>query len=410
MAASSSSVEKYGEVADLVERLSAGSALGLDELIDMVVSNRQDGLDEARNLLDLHKLTQLDKLQSPEFAPDEYASRPDQFTVLEVTNLRNEFAKKFYVHAIIAHLGVLASQNDMPEDHKQIVQNFLRAAWAFDPQKHLRSAYKVIQAHETDRLQSLEHTFAKEMEGIVPPALEQLQSLDRFIVRHYEDLRELTSVFYGEDPGFEDSVIVYDTFGSRDEAADFVNRYAQQFLGPPVVVQARRHTVLAPTRSNCERVRVISEDERVAALFQEQQNSKILARDILQNRVEQSRKKYDALSADEEFRSDAKRYAELRQMIKSFTGDDLHNEEASRHMQEYKQLRDKLEARMTPEGAVAVPCTVIGEDGKAVQKVLFTKHEKPTETEGRLKKTLGGSAPPSVSSREDRELVRSVLE
>lgn len=423
MAASSSSIDKYQEAIASADALIAqgGSALGLDDLIDLVVSGdtasianagshaaAAQRLDTARNLLDIHTVNQIDQFAGPEFAPDEYANRPDQFTVLEVTNLRNEFAKKFYVHAIMAHMGTLAEQAALPAEQKQIVRDFLRSVWAYDPAKHLRSAYKVIQEGDERERVAAEHVFAQELAGVTPPALEQLQSLDRFISQHYEDLCLLVSMFYGEVPDFEDSVIVYDTFPTKDAASSFVNRYSKHFLRTPVTVQTRRHTVLAPTRANRERVQVISDNERVASVFQEQQEAKILARDLLQNRVERARKSDLSAANSAEFQADAKRYAELRKMIKNFSGDDLFDEEASRHMREFKELREKLEVHLTPDGAVAVPCTVIGEDGKASRKIFYTKTEKPAETEDRLKKTFKG-APDPVSPSEDRDLVQSLL-
>jgi hypothetical protein len=392
------SVKVYSDLIDELKLVGEGS-LSVDDILERFKDD-PDFLDKLRNISDMINANYSEEGVSVDFNPPGYEDRKPEYVVLEVKNLRNEYAKKFYAHSVISFLfAVLSQDKELTPETRPIVESFLKRAWGYDANKHLRSAYRTIKATEKDRMSAASATFSREVTAVMAPALEQIQSLDRFITNNYEQLRLWTSTLYGETPDLEDSIIVYDTFASRELGEAFMEKHQESFVGAPILIQARQRVAYAPFSFNRERVIISKEDPMIAALFEEQQNTKILAKDILQNKAS----KLNQVPVE-----DLKALSKMRDNIEGFSGTPYQDEARQKKIREYHEAREQVEMKMAPDGTVAVPILSVDETGKLARKVIYTKTESAKETSTRFKETFT-KEPTPITPKEDRDLVNSIL-
>jgi len=358
------------------------------EVSEEDVDKKNELTEKAKELLEGATIDELRHIQE-EFhtfptvgwEPFECAEFPNkEYILLELSNLRYEFMKKFFMVGFIGYFNDRCDNlckstgggNDefTPED-VTVIKRFLNRVLNFNSKDYFKPAQDAITANDSDRLNiivpQIPEKFVRQK-----PSVEQLGNITRFMDKYYEEIRCVTRMLYQDAPDIEDAVMVYGTFKSIEAVDKFKQKYAEKFYSTPITIEAREPICWAPFKKNVSNTTIYARDNpTISAIFEEQRKSKLLAEDMLKHR---SKKSVNRLTEEQ---------MKERQAYLDFIDEYNHKKKPTKKdLKKYEKTKQKLnelEYLMMPDDAVSVDLFVKKEDGTLEKRVFYTKCETNDE-------------------------------
>lgn len=156
-------------------------------------------------------------------------------------------------------LGIEKTAEEYQIEQQDIIQKFLDKYFDYNPDEHVREAYKPN--NDDDTREPLENTRSNDielgkLERLILPPDDTFARWNRYIVNHYEDLRKTTDDIYAEKADFESAIAPVEMFvGSgpeecMEEYEKFKKRYADDMGTELYCVNFNNWTFTAPWSEN----------------------------------------------------------------------------------------------------------------------------------------------------------------
>lgn len=213
---------------------------------------------------------------------DEYTSRINDFSI-KFKDLKDEYLAKFDKKKNIKRIDLLEdveiekyeptedelneiadnvkkelnielTAEEYSEKMQSDIQQFLDKYLKYNPDNHVKSAYKPNYEDPTRKL--LTNNETKIERSVIPPD-DTFFRLDRYIENNYEELRQATDDIYCEKSDFEFDLVPLEVFeGSQEEAMEQFNaykrKYADEFETDVFLARFANHNLLSPFYQNRE--------------------------------------------------------------------------------------------------------------------------------------------------------------
>ncbi len=126
----------------------------------------------------------------------------------------------------------------------------------------------------------------------VDPPAELLHQFDRYLINHYEQLKEVVEALYNEKPDIEFAVILYDVHKSAEEAHNYRIQHRDEFRTEVVAVQTGAVNLLGPFKENRDKIEYYNKNTEILRLMQSQiESDHKLGKDLMEKKVRTEKKK-----------------------------------------------------------------------------------------------------------------------
>jgi|GEM_PF-5411762 len=158
-------------------------------------------------------------------------------------------------------LNIKETAEEHTEKIQNIIQEFMDKYFRYNPDNHVRCAYKPNYEDETRTPLKTDENgdiIEKDIERSVIPPDDTFFRLDRYIENNYEPLRQATDDIYCEKSDFEFDITPLETFegdtqGEVDEKFNqYKRKYAEEFESDIFCARFYRHNLLSPWEQNRE--------------------------------------------------------------------------------------------------------------------------------------------------------------
>jgi hypothetical protein len=104
----------------------------------------------------------------------------------------------------------------------------------------------------------------------VDPPAEIYHHFDRYLVNHYEQLKEIVHHLYNEKSDFEFAVVLHDSFSTEEEARDYILQHNNEFRTDVFTVQSGAVSLIGPFKENRARVDFYNKNTEIMKRMHEQ--------------------------------------------------------------------------------------------------------------------------------------------
>jgi hypothetical protein len=126
----------------------------------------------------------------------------------------------------------------------------------------------------------------------INPPVEVFYNWNRYIVNHYEQLREAVKHLYNDKPDLEYAVIYYDHFKNKEKARDHRNAHADEFKTEVLTISNNGVSLIGPFKENRERVDYYNKHTEIMKRLMEQMESDHkLGKDLMEKEVKKKKAK-----------------------------------------------------------------------------------------------------------------------
>ena len=204
--------------------------------------------------------------------------------------------------------GVSGGENFTQEEtatnrfKRMVIRDFLNETLTFNPDKHVRSAYKKNPGDTTRnklKTKKKQQPFTK---GDKDPVKRQLTEYDRatskipsadlyYNLRHYMDnnydaLRIATNDIYSEKPDLDYTLVIYDSFATEEKAREFINRHQNDVISDIRVCLQNCWTFQSAFRQNQDKVICGNTQTQILQeILDTAQQNQTFAKDFLNKRI-----------------------------------------------------------------------------------------------------------------------------
>jgi hypothetical protein len=221
---------------------------------------------------------------------DKYEPKPEDL------NLIAEEVKK--------ELGITQTAEEYTEEYQNSVQQFLDEYLRYNPDNHVRSAYKPNYEDPTRKPLKKETLYER---NIIPPD-DTFFRLNRYIENNYEPLRQATDDIYAEKSDFEISLVPLEMFeaDSKEEADEKFNayklKYAEEFESDVFCARFNNHNLLGPWQQNNDvRDFYTKNTEIIKRILQQNQEDAKMGQKLMKDRARKKKTENGDTSKFEEY-------------------------------------------------------------------------------------------------------------
>lgn len=126
----------------------------------------------------------------------------------------------------------------------------------------------------------------------VNPPAEAFHQFDRYLVNHYEQLRDVVQALYSEKSDFEYAVTLYDVHKTSEDASEYRVQHRDEFRTEVFAVESSAVNLIGPFKENRERVEFYNKNTEVLKLMTSQlEADHQLGKDFMQKKSHQAKKK-----------------------------------------------------------------------------------------------------------------------
>lgn len=193
--------------------------------------------DDYQKRIKTKQTTLLDNVEVDRYEPSEE----------DMNNLADEVKKE---------LNILETAEEYADKHKQIIQDFLDTYLRYDPNEHVRSAYRP-DSSDPERTELKNETVPER--SIIPPE-DTFYRWTRYDENNFEALRQATDDIYRERSDLEASIVPLGYFeGATIEEAqekfdEFKRKYADEFETDVICAKFAVHNLMGPFKENRDRI------------------------------------------------------------------------------------------------------------------------------------------------------------
>jgi hypothetical protein len=241
-------------------------AFEFDLTVDKYMCLIDSDVEPIKNAILLHKYR---SSKSKEILNDQqYKSLKSEYSKLTGLDSRdlnfvevdlNEEQVSLLIDETKKELGIEKTAEEYQIEQQDIIQSFLDKYFEYNPDEHVREAYKPN--HDDDTREVLENTRAddiknEKLERLILPPDDTFARWNRYIVNHYEELRNTTDDIYAEKADFESAIAPVEMFSgaNSDECMEqyekFKKRYADEMGTELYCVNFNNWTFTAPWSEN----------------------------------------------------------------------------------------------------------------------------------------------------------------
>ncbi len=372
-------------------------------------------------------------------------------------NLREEYMKKFLMTSLIAYLFKLSDEWGVPdgdyvvpveefdrdtitrefiEDHlvngkvvikeerepgvsggenftqeesptnrfkRMVVRDFLNKALTFNPDKHVRSAYKKNPGDTTRNKLKSKKKQKPYKKGESDPVKKQFVEYDRatskvpsadifynlrdYMDNNYDALRIATNDLYSEKPDLDYTLVIYDSFATEEKAREFINRHQNDVISDIRVCLQNCWTFQSAFRQNQDKVICgTTQTQILQEILDTAQQNQTFAKDFLNKRI--ARKKEQNIREcgedDETFLRNYKKEhaaANRKKGLKSLSKKEQEQQDIER---KYYNKFDRPSDEVKDEGIEVQTWTHDVARGKMTPGSFVTREEKADMTKARF--------------------------
>lgn len=215
----------------------------------------------------------------------------------------------------------------------------------------------------------------------VEPPVNVFHQFDRYVVNHYEQLRDVVTALYEERFDIEFSVTLYDAFKTAEAAREHRIQHNDEFRNEVYTIENGPITLLGPFKENRDKVDMYNKNTEILKRMNDQleQDHKIGA-DFVHKKIDaKKRKNIEEAGPDDPALA---AYAKTMNVAASLGAEKMFSkEDAEKYAEAVKQARNIKEDYEVPDGAIQMDVFFSQEvDGKTVlgRKKMYTQAEKPT--------------------------------
>jgi hypothetical protein len=204
--------------------------------------------------------------------------------------------------------GVSGGENFSQEEtaanryRRMIISQFLNEMFTFNPDKHVRSAYKKNPEDKTRNKLKTKKKMGKYQKNPDDKVKSQLNEYDRTISRippedtfymlknymdnNYDALRLATNDIYAEKPDLDSTLVIYNDFPNEDKAREFINRHQNDVIADIRVCLQNQWTFQAAFRQNMDKLICGNTQTQVLQeILDAAQQNQTFAKDFLNKRI-----------------------------------------------------------------------------------------------------------------------------
>tara|TARA_B110000263_G_scaffold246551_1_gene257763 strand:+ start:5837 stop:6847 length:1011 start_codon:yes stop_codon:yes gene_type:complete len=248
--------------------------------LDDLIKNCLKTPDMINNLSD-EQVDQLSKKITP-YGQISHVPEKD-FTCFSITNLRESYIKRLVMVSIVGYIYRSIDEYNGTDDKTEI-KNFMDSLFEFNPDYHAKtSSNKEFPADQSETSKLNDSINNKNIKTI--PA-DVFYRIDKYMSINYEKLRNIVDNVFCEKADFDYIINIYDSFESSEAAAQFTQKYQDQFLHDIYTVKNNSWVFLGPFAANRNKINFYNEntDQLKAILTQVEMDQK-LGKDLLKKRV-----------------------------------------------------------------------------------------------------------------------------
>jgi hypothetical protein len=221
-------------------------------------------------------------------------------------------------------LGVQKTEEEYIDEKRDIIYDFLNEYFSYDPDNHVKCAYKpnyedefrtpiinlttakingkLTPAEYNKRMDIVKTKIKKYREtkeqnyatSVLPPS-DTFARLDRYVENNYEELRQATDDIYGEKSDLEVMIVPQEVFSGRDaeEQADMWQRkYAAEFESDIYRAHFNQWTFISPWAQNREKRNFYTKNsEIIKRIIEQSESDSKMGRDLMKKRKEAEKKR-----------------------------------------------------------------------------------------------------------------------
>ena len=269
---------------------------------------------------------------------------------------------------------------------RMVIMDFLNDMFKYNPDKHVRSAYKrnkedksrlkvkadkPFPAYKKDETAPKEEKALQEYNRIVNrvPPVDLFYNFGRYRDNNYDALRIVTRDLYCDKPDMDHTMIIYDSFNSEEACRDFLRKHEKEMIVGISCVEGNHWTFQTNTMQNRDKYEFAGPTNILKEMLDDAQASQKLGQDMLNKRKEiKKRRNIEECGPDDE--NFIKQYKKETMKARKKGGIREVSSEVERSMR-------KIEERMLNKTDQPDPVldTLIGKDAIEVQTWTKTGNE-----------------------------------
>lgn len=234
--------------------------------------------------------------------------KDEEILLFEWLPTRESFEVKKTIFTVIGYCYKLLEQDyKKSHEHYGIIKEFLSHLFKYDPEKHYKALDKHVDSNfKIDENGKVSGSFDflhynKELSEVLnePPAEEQMRNIFKYRRTFANEIRELTSQFFVENPGTEAIILPHGVFKNINDVDSFCKKYADKFVSDPSRVYFRKPTILGDFYRQRQRNLVYSKDDEsqiINSIFESHKREQEIVKKIMDHR---SQKKMQKLSPED---------------------------------------------------------------------------------------------------------------
>lgn len=299
--------------------------------------------------------------------------KKDEILLAELIPTRENFEVKKTIFSVIGYAYRLLDQEYKKDDSRRpVVEEFLKLIFEYNPEKH----YRALDTHVDSQFKIEDGKVIGDPNVLVcnpelhkilvtPPSVEQMRNIFKYRNTFSNEIRELTSQFFLENPGTEAVIMPHGVFSSMEEVDAFCKKYYDKFVADPIRVRFRHPTIITDFYRQKQNSLVYSgkdSDQIINSIFEAKKRENETVQKIMEHR---SQKKMQKLSNEDI--ALLRKYENTRKELMNLP------QRSEKQMDELKMTESKIEVikgKMVPEGTKPI-----------VVKDLETKKESVILTE-----------------------------
>lgn len=209
----------------------------------------------------------------------------------------------------------------------------------------------------------------------VTPSIDVFFHLERYLVNHYEQIREACQHLYNCKPDLEYAINYYEEFQTKEEADDHQRKYENSVISSIFTIKNEGWTLLGPFKQNRDRINFYNKNtEVIRRIFEQMEEDHKLGGELMKNRVRREKiKNIKKAGLDAE---GMKQYRTAMGTIEALGAKKVLTDEEKEKL--FKAQRVKEQLVECPDNAVQVDTFYTDSaDGKLKRTKWWTKAEAP---------------------------------
>jgi hypothetical protein len=209
------------------------------------------------------------------------------------------------------------------------------------------------------------------------PPVDVFYHFNRYVNNHYEQLREVCSALYLDNPDYEFSISYYDTFSSPEEAREYRVMHENEFKSDVSTIENNGWTLLGPFKENRAKLDYYNKNTEVFKRLMEQAElDHKLGKDLMEKQVK-AKKTKNVLEAGPDAPGLAA-YSKAMNTVRELGAKNALTREEQNELSEANAIKEDFEV---PDNAIQVDMfyPTKDSDGKTVlsKTKFYTQDEAP---------------------------------